>query len=86
MNDLLENIDKVHTTPMGTERISRNIGVPCNKITEILPDMLVDPDAIFERRGKNWYVKTRNCLITINARSFTVITAHRIKTPTTKML
>ena len=28
------------------------------------------------RRGKNWYVTVDGCIITINAYSYTIITAH----------
>jgi len=34
------------------------------------------------RKGKNWYIKTDGCTITVNAYSCTVITAHREKTET----
>jgi hypothetical protein len=30
-----------------------------------------------ERRGKNWYVSAENCVITVNAHSYTIITAHK---------
>jgi hypothetical protein len=30
------------------------------------------------RTGKNWYAHTDDCVITVNARSYTIITAHRI--------
>ena len=31
------------------------------------------------RQGKNWYVNCDNCVIVINARSYTIITAHKRK-------
>lgn len=34
---------------------------------------------IIERRGKNWYISTDNCIITVNAYSYTIITAHKKK-------
>lgn len=30
-----------------------------------------------ERHGKNWYVHTDGCVITVNASSYTIITCHR---------
>ncbi|MDR2952402.1 MAG: DUF3781 domain-containing protein [Treponema sp.] len=29
------------------------------------------------KKGKNWYVSFENCILTVNARSFTIITAHK---------
>ena len=29
------------------------------------------------RKGKNWYIKTNGCTITVNAYSYTAITAHK---------
>ena len=37
------------------------------------------PDAAIRKDGKNWYVTTEGCIITVNAQSFTIITAHREK-------
>ena len=31
------------------------------------------------RKGKNWYITIDNCIITVNAYSYTVITAHKVK-------
>ena len=31
------------------------------------------------RQGKNWYIKTDGCTITVNAHNYTVITAHKEK-------
>lgn len=36
------------------------------------------------RKGKNWYIKTDGCTITVNAYSYTVITAHGEKCMKTK--
>lgn len=36
-------------------------------------------NAVFTRKGKNWYVDADNCVITVNAYSFTIITAHKKK-------
>jgi hypothetical protein len=29
------------------------------------------------KKGKNWYVSFENCILTINAHSYTIITAHK---------
>ena len=35
-------------------------------------------NALITREGKNWYVDVDNCKITVNAYSYTIITAHKI--------
>ena len=36
-------------------------------------------EAIMYLKGKNWYVCIDGCVITVNAGSYTIITAHREK-------
>jgi hypothetical protein len=31
------------------------------------------------RKGKNWYIRAADCEITVNAYSYTIITAHKLK-------
>ena len=78
-NDLIENIEKLHTTPMGVDRIRRNL-----ELSDDVKDVVVwcrqkilDTNAEFIRQGKNWYVKIDGCIITVNAYSYTIITAHK---------
>lgn len=80
MHDLISNLDKLHTTEMGRERVRRNLDLPAaSDIIALCREMILSPDAQIERRGKNYYITVRNCIITINAGAFTVITAHREK-------
>jgi len=79
MIELIENIDKLHTTEMGVERIKRNLQIETNDIVQWCRVRILEEDAEIERLGKNWYVIADNCRITINAYSYTIITAHRIK-------
>ena len=60
-------VHALHTTPMGAERIRKNLS---------LGEQLRRSDAVFVRKGKNWYVHGAGCVITINADSYTIITAH----------
>ena len=76
-NDLIENIDKLHTTEMGAERIKRNLALTDADAVEWCRMKIADKAAVFEKKGKNWYVRNGSCVITVNAGSFTVITAHR---------
>jgi hypothetical protein len=79
MNDcqaLIDNLDKLHTTEMGIERIKRNLGLTADDVVEWCRQEIRQADAI-TRGGKNWYVARRNAVITVNANSYTIITAHR---------
>lgn len=40
---------------------------------------IMDKEAIMNPKGKNWYVCIDGCVITVNAGSYTIITAHREK-------
>ena len=76
MNDLIKNIDKLHTTEMGVERIKRNLSIETDDVVEWCKEKILNKDAIIERLGKNWYAAVDNCKITVNAHSYTIITAH----------
>ena len=76
---LIENIDKVHTTEMGVDRIRRNLGLGDIDVEEWCKERILDNKSIKERQGKNWYVHIDGCVITVNASSYTIITCHRDK-------
>ena len=80
MNSLAENIDKIHTTEMGAERIKRNLQIETADVVGWCKVRILDNGAKVERIGKNWYVTTDDCIITVNAHSYTIITAHKAKT------
>lgn len=77
MNNLLQSIDKMHTTPMGADRISRNIGVIKEDIVLWCKNATLQADLLMQS-GKNWYVYKDGIAITVNAKSYTIITAHKI--------
>lgn len=77
MNDLIENINKLHTTQMGAERIRKNLSVETDDIVQWCRIKILDEGTLIERQGKNWYAYTAHCRITINAHSYTIITAHK---------
>ncbi len=74
---LIENIDKVHTTEMGVERIKRNIGLGDIDVVEWCKEKILNNNSVIERHGKNWYVHIDGCVITVNASSYTIITCHK---------
>jgi len=78
-NNLIENIDKLHTTEMGAERIKRNCQIETDDVVQWSKVQILDETAKIERIGKNWYVTVGSYKITVNAHSYTVITAHKAK-------
>lgn len=76
---LLDNIDKIHTTEMGTVRIKRNLKADTNDVVEYCKNKVSDRKCNIYKQGKNWYCEVDNIRITINSYSYTIITAHIIK-------
>lgn len=91
-NELLANLKQLHTTELGAVRIWKNLSD--KKISEPLfsassPDAdavaawcqtkIKSPNATITRKGKNWYINVDGCVITVNAYSYTIITAHMEK-------
>lgn len=76
-NTLTENLERIHTTERGAERIRKNLGLKDPDPAAWCRTIILDRGSAAERRGKNWYVRTGDCEITINATSYTIITAHR---------
>ena len=76
---LLNNLEKVHTTEMGVDRIKRNIEVDVEDIVAYCIDKIKQENAVIERKGKNYYVSVDGIIITVNASSYTIITAHKEK-------
>lgn len=79
INDLIENIDKLHTTELGAERIKRNLQIETDNIVSWCRTQILNKDARINRQGKNWYATVGGCKITVNAHSYTIITAHKVK-------
>jgi len=80
-NELLKNLDKLHTTELGVLRIKRNLSldIDTNDVIEWCKTKINSDNAIITRSGKNWYVNVDNCIITVNSYSYTIITAHKKK-------
>lgn len=79
-NILIVNLDKVHTTNMGVDRIRRNLGLDDIDVVAWCKGKILEPSAVIERQGKNWYVYVDECVITVNASSYTIITCHKKQT------
>ena len=75
---LLSNIEKIHTTDMGIDRIKRNLNLETNNVVEYCINKIKDKKCNIYKKGKNWYCEIDNIKITINSYSYTMITAHLI--------
>lgn len=73
---LLDNINKVHTTEMGINRIIKNLKLNKNDVVEYCKNKVLDKNCNIYKQGKNWYCEIENIIITINSYSYTIITAH----------
>ncbi len=80
-NELLKNLDKLHTTESGVERIKRNLSLDTGtkNVVDWCKTKIHSANAGITRKGKNWYVNADDCIITVNAHSYTIITAHKNK-------
>ena len=78
-DELLKTLDKLHTTELGVERIKRNLFLDTDDVVGWCKAKIDSVKAVITRSGKNWYVNIDNCIITVNAYSYTIITAHREK-------
>lgn len=74
--ELLKYIDRIHTTKMGLERIRKNLELHNEDVIEYCKAMIKHRHCLVSRKGKNYYAIYQNCIITINASSYTIITAH----------
>lgn len=75
---LKTNIEKLHTTKMGIERIKMNLKLNNENIIDYCKNKILDKNCKIYKQGKNWYCETDNIKITVNSHSYTVITAHLI--------
>ncbi|HSR05338.1 MAG TPA: DUF3781 domain-containing protein, partial [Proteiniclasticum sp.] len=77
MKNLTANLNNLHTTDLGALRISRNVNIPIEDVVSWCKEFVKEADIIIGQ-GKNWYVYGKGIVITINAQSHTIITAHLI--------
>ena len=74
---LVNNINSIHTTNLGMDRIKKNLNIECDVI-DYLKNKILDSDSIVYKKGKNYYCEIDNIKITINSYNYCIITAHRI--------
>ena len=78
-NELLNNLDKLHTTELGVVRIRRNLSLDTEDVIGWCREKINSENSVITRNGKNWYVHIDACIITVNTYSYTIITAHKEK-------
>lgn len=74
---LVNNLDKLHTTELGIKRIKNNLQLDTDDVVEYCKSIILKKECNIYRQGKNWYCEADNVRITVNAHSYTIITAHR---------
>ena len=75
MNELLSNIDKIHTTKLGLKRIKNNLKINDDAI-EYLKNKIMNKNGVIYQKGKNYYCEIDDIIITINSYNYCIITAH----------
>lgn len=78
-SELMKHLDKLHTTELGVVRIKKNLSLDTDDVVAWCKDKISSVHAVITRNGKNWYVNVDNFVITVNAHSYTIITAHKQK-------
>lgn len=77
MDSLINNIDKIHTTKMGIDRIKKNLNIN-EDVVNYCKKIIIDNRCKIYKSGKNYYCEIDGIRITINSFSYTIITAHMI--------
>jgi hypothetical protein len=75
---LINNINSIHTTEMGINRIKNNLHIN-DEVISYCKKIILNPKTNIYRKGKNYYCELDNIRLIINAYSYTIITAHLIK-------
>ena len=79
-NALLDNLDRIRTTVLGIKRIKQNLDLKSDDAVIWCRQRIMQADSII-KKGKNWYVYSDDFIITVNAYSYTIITAHKRNKP-----
>lgn len=74
---LLSNLDQLHTTDLGAERIRKNLCLNTDDVVGWCRERIKAKNSSIAQKGKNWYIIVDGCEITVNANNYTIITAHK---------
>lgn len=58
-------------------RIKKNLSLDIEDVVKWCYKEIKNDKAVINRKGKNWYININGNCITVNASSFTIITAHK---------
>ena len=75
---LITNINKIHTTILGKERIKNNLKISNNDEVEYIKKLIQNNNSVIYKQGKNYYCEINNIKVTINSYNYCIITAHII--------
>ena len=75
-HDKLSIVLKLHTTPMGLDRIKKNLNIKKDPV-EFCKNIILTQNCKISRHGKNFYAEDEDIVITINSQTFSIITAHK---------
>ena len=76
-DSLADHLDRLHTTELGGIRIRKNLALKTEDVVAWCRAKIASGQAMITRQGKNWYIEVDGCVITVNAYSYTIITAHK---------
>ena len=77
---LLANLNKIHTTELGIDRIKKNLNLDADDVVAFCTKKITAADCLVYKQGKNYYCLINDIRFTIHANSYTMITAHKITT------
>ena len=70
------NIDKIHTTKLGIDRIKKNLHLDKVDVVDYIKNKILDKKCEVYKEEKNYYCLIDNIKITINSYNYCIITAH----------
>ena len=76
--ELINNINKIHTTKLGSIRIQKNLNIESD-VVEYIKKIILDNNSFIYKNGKNYYCENNNVIVTINSYNYCIITAHKLK-------
>lgn len=74
--EIIANIDLLHSTDLGIERIKRNLNLNNDNVVKYLIEKIKCNNSVVYRKGKNYYCEIEDIIITINSYNYCIITAH----------
>ena len=73
---LVNNLYLLYTTELGKDRIRKNLQLEVDAVT-YCKDVILDSKCEVIRKGKNYYCRRNDVVVTVNVYSYTIITAHK---------